>query len=98
VAAQHHAPPVVVAEQLVPEGPPVFGNHGVVPGRRDHGDHHDRQQHRGQKLRASQPLPVPGEEQVSDENDYGQAQAGKALGQHRQAAQHGRNIEVEGAR
>ena len=35
VAADHHAAPVVVAEQLVPEPHAVADDHRVVPGRRD---------------------------------------------------------------
>ena len=47
------------------------------------------------QLRAPQPPPVPGEAEVGEEDDHRQPQPGEPLGQHRQAAQHRRDVEVE---
>ena len=96
VAAEDQPPPVVVAIQLVPEGEAVADEHGVVPREGHHGARHDRQYHPGADLGPRQPLPVPGEEQISQEHQHGQTQACQPLGQHGQPTQRGSQQEIQG--
>ena len=49
----------------------------------------------GQELRAPQPLPVPGEEQVGDEDDDGQPSPARPLASTATPAHHGRDVEIE---
>ena len=96
VPAEHQAAPVVVAVQLVPEWETVANQHGVVPGHRDQGAGQQGEREGGQKLRAGQAPPVPGEEQIGQKHDDRQAQPGQTLGQDGQAAQDGGQVKVEG--
>ncbi len=94
--AEHQAAPVVVAVELVPERETVANQHGVVPGHGDQGAGQKSEQECGQKLRPIEAPPIPSEKEIGQEHDDGQAEAGQTLGQDGEAAQDGRQVEVEG--
>ncbi len=96
VAAHDEPPPVVVAVELVPEPLAVQREHRVVPRHGDDGDAEQRDEDAVQELRAPQPLPVPGEAEVGEEHEHGQAEAGDALRERREPAQRRREEEVHG--
>ena len=95
VPTDHHAPPMVVPEQLAPERRAVAYEHGVVPG-----DGHQRADEHGDpepvdELRAPEPPPAPPEHQVRGEHDHRQAEPGEPLGEHGDPAQDRGQVEVE---